>query len=96
LAPIHPPPPSGRLLRSFTYLKGLDAHKEPAAVRIGDSGDVGRVVPRRGDKEETPVEARTSDDEDRRQIGQNRGDHRVSHAVHRGEKNPRFWLYTML
>jgi hypothetical protein len=23
-------------------------------------------------------------------IDQNRGDHRVSHALHRGEKNPRF------
>jgi hypothetical protein len=29
-------------------------------------------------------------------IDQTRGDRRVSHAVHRGEKNPRFWLYTML
>jgi hypothetical protein len=29
-------------------------------------------------------------------IDQTRGDRRVSHTVHRGEKNPRFWLYTML
>jgi hypothetical protein len=35
-----------------------------AHLRGSDSG--GRVVPRRGDEEETSVEARTSDDEDRR------------------------------
>jgi hypothetical protein len=35
-------------------------------VRIGDSGGGGRVTPRRGDEEETPVEARMSDDEDQR------------------------------
>jgi hypothetical protein len=29
-------------------------------------------------------------------IDQNRGDCRVSHAVHRGEKIPRFWLDAML
>ncbi len=29
-------------------------------------------------------------------IDQNRGDRRVSHAMHRGKKTPRFWLYTML
>jgi hypothetical protein len=33
------------------------------AARLEDSGDGGRA-PRRGDEEETPVEARTSDDED--------------------------------
>jgi hypothetical protein len=36
-------------------------------VRIGDSGGDDRVGPRRGDEEETSVEARMSDDEDRRQ-----------------------------
>jgi hypothetical protein len=54
-------------------------------VRIGDSG--GRVAPRRVDEEETPVEARTSDVEIEDKIDQNRGDRRVSHVVHRGEKN---------
>jgi hypothetical protein len=29
-------------------------------------------------------------------IDQNRGDCRVSHTVHRGEKIPRFWLDVML
>jgi hypothetical protein len=29
-------------------------------------------------------------------IDQNKGNRRVSHAVHRGEKNPKFWLDTML
>jgi hypothetical protein len=29
-------------------------------------------------------------------IDQTRGDQRVSHAVHCGEKPPRFWLYAML
>jgi hypothetical protein len=53
-------------------------------VRIGDSG--GRVAPRRVDEEETPVEARTSDVEIEDKIDQNRGDRRVSHVVHRGER----------
>jgi Arc/MetJ family transcription regulator len=37
------------------------------AARLEDSGGGGRVVPSRGDEEETSVEARTSDDEDRKQ-----------------------------
>jgi hypothetical protein len=45
------------------------------AARLGDSDDGGRDAPRRGDEEETPVEARTSDNEDRRQ---NRSDQRRS------------------
>jgi hypothetical protein len=56
-------------------------------VRIGDSGGDGRVAPRRGDEEETSVEAQTSDVEIEDKIDQNRGDRRVSHVVHRGEKN---------
>jgi hypothetical protein len=44
-------------------------------VRNGDSGGGGRVTPRRGDKEETPVKARTSDDEDQKQ---NRSEQRRS------------------
>jgi hypothetical protein len=51
------------------------ADQKAAAVRLGDSDSGGRVAPRRGDEEETPVEARTSDDEDRRQ---NRSDQRRS------------------
>jgi hypothetical protein len=40
------------------------AVQKAAVARLGDSDD--RVMPRRGDEEETPVKARTSDDEDRR------------------------------
>jgi hypothetical protein len=57
-------------------------------AHLGDSDDDGRVAPRRGDEEETPVEARTSDDEDQNKIDQTRGDRRVSHTVHRRENNP--------
>jgi hypothetical protein len=45
------------------------------AARLRDSDGGGRVAPRCGDKEETPVEARVSDDEDRRQ---NRSEQRRS------------------
>jgi hypothetical protein len=44
-------------------------------VRLGDIDDDGIVAPRRGDEEETPVEVRMSDNEDRRQ---NRSDQRRS------------------
>jgi hypothetical protein len=40
------------------------AIQKAAVARLGDSDD--RVMPRRGDEEETPVKARTSNDEDRR------------------------------
>jgi hypothetical protein len=46
-----------------------------AAAHLGESDDGGQVAPRRGDEEETSVEARTSHDEDRRQ---NRSDQRRS------------------
>jgi hypothetical protein len=36
-------------------------------MRIRDNDSSGRVAPRRGDEEEMPIEARTSDDEDQRQ-----------------------------
>jgi hypothetical protein len=63
-------------------------------VRIEDGG--GRVEPRRGDEEirQSKHERATMKIEDK--IDQNRGDCRISHVVHREEKNPRFWLYTML
>jgi hypothetical protein len=51
------------------------ADRKAAAARLRDSDGGGRVAPRRGEEEETPVEARTSDDEDRRQ---NRSDQRRS------------------
>jgi hypothetical protein len=43
------------------------ADRKAVAARLGDSDGSGRVAPRRGDEEDTLVEARTSDDEDRRQ-----------------------------
>jgi hypothetical protein len=43
------------------------ADQKAGAARLADSDGGGRVTSRRGDEEETPVEARMSDDEDRRQ-----------------------------
>jgi hypothetical protein len=43
------------------------ADRKAAAARLGDSDGGGRIAPRRGDEEETPVETRTSDDEDQKQ-----------------------------
>jgi hypothetical protein len=51
------------------------ADRKAAVARLRDSDGGSRVAPRRGDEEETPVEARTSDDEDQRQ---NRSDQRRS------------------
>jgi hypothetical protein len=51
------------------------ADRKAAVARLRDNDGGGRVAPRRGDEEETSVEARTSDDEDRRQ---NRSDQRRS------------------
>jgi hypothetical protein len=51
------------------------ADQKATASHLGDSDGDGRVTPSRGDEEETPVEARMSDDEDRRQ---NRSDQRRS------------------
>jgi hypothetical protein len=42
-------------------------NQKAAAARLRDNDGGGRVAPRRGDEKEMPVEARTSDDEDRRQ-----------------------------
>jgi hypothetical protein len=61
-------------------------------VRLRDSDDSGRVAPRRGDEEETSIEAQMSDDEDRRR---NRLDQRRSEGYPCSEpwrKNHRFWL----
>jgi hypothetical protein len=49
--------------------------QKAVAAHLRDSDDGGRVTPRRGDEEETPVEARMSDDEDQRQ---NRSEQRRS------------------
>jgi hypothetical protein len=58
---------AGRLLQVGRQRRRVSQPEEPAAVRIGDNGGGSRVTPRCGDEEETSVEARTSDDEDRRQ-----------------------------
>jgi hypothetical protein len=51
------------------------ADRKATAAHLRDSDGGGRVVPRRGDEEETPIESRMSDDEDQRQ---NRSDQRRS------------------
>jgi hypothetical protein len=58
---------AGRLEQVGRRRRRVSQLDEPAAVHIGDTDDSGRVALRCGDKEETPVEARTSDNEDRRQ-----------------------------
>jgi hypothetical protein len=57
------------------YGRPAVADRKTAVARLGDSDNGGRVAPRRGDEEETPVETQTSNDEDRRQ---NRSDQRRS------------------
>jgi hypothetical protein len=68
----------GRREQVGRWRRRVSQPEEPAVGgRLDDSCGGGQVAPRHGDEEETPVKARTSDDEDRRQ---NRSEQRRSYG----------------